>query len=402
MKSRSSPGQVPPPPAISLIAHRNRKKLYRAETTTMDVDERFDVTAVIGRGSYGVVCRCDDAVTGGKVAIKKIERVFSDLIDGRRIWREVVVLRLLRDARARNVMHVSHLLQPTEELSSFQDLYLVCAHYTGDLASMTPKTLPVTAAARMPTLARPSASDGVRCVLADVLTAVADLHALGVIHRDIKPQNVLIDEWQVMHLCDYGLARGGVERVATLPAGFTDHVVTRWYRAPELLTMAPYHYPVDVFSVGCVAAEVLLKRPLFGGRDYMDQLRLVVLGLHPDERELDMSFITSEPARRFIQGCYKRGAAPMSAEERLKTAGASNSVTQLILTLCAFNPTTRPSASESLEHPAIRELVAPHPEPDLLRPDPDQDWSLDALPEVSEARLRRAIWNEIQRTQSRR
>jgi serine/threonine protein kinase len=381
------------PPAVSLIAHRGSKKLYRAEATTMDVDERYDVVSVIGRGSYGVVVKCEDSVTQKRVAIKKIEHVFADLIDGRRIWRELCVLRLLRDAQARNVMLVSRLQQPTEDLSRFQDIYVVTDLYTGDLTSVPVSHLP--SIGGRTGSAKPNIGDGLRCVLADILTGVADMHALGIIHRDLKPQNVLADNQNRFYLCDFGLARGGLERVAALPTSFTDHVVTRWYRAPELLVMGAYHYPIDVFSVACVAAEVALKKPLFPGRDYLDQLRLVAGGVHP-EGDVDLSFIENETARRFIMGVYAKKPPPMSCEERLTAAHVPATVLRLIMDLCAFNPDDRPSASQALEDPLLCDLVVPHPQRELLAPRSDHDWSIDALPEVPEARLRRMLWSELQ------
>jgi serine/threonine protein kinase len=394
VRSRSSP-QATAPPAVSLIAHRGNKKLYRVNTSTMDIDDRYDVVSVLGRGSYGVVAKCDDSISGQALAIKKVEHLFSDLIDGRRIWREIVVLRLLREAKARNVIELKSLMRPSEEMSKFQDLYIVTPLYDGEVTSILPSTLANVAQLRT-RAPRPTASDGLRCVLADMLTGLADLHAIGVVHRDIKPQNILVDSNQCMRLCDFGLARGGVERMSTVPANLTDHVVTRWYRPPELLIMAGYHYSVDVFGAGCVAGEVLLKKPLFQGRDYLEQLRLVVLGLHPDG-DVDTTWIKVESARRFINGCYRKSGPSQSTYERLVAGGATSTVANLIVSLCAFNPAERPTASAALGSIAIRDLVVPHPDKDLLQPSATQDWSIDALPEVPEPRLRRAIWDEILR-----
>jgi serine/threonine protein kinase len=95
-------------------------------------------------------------------------------------------------------------------------------------------------------------------------------HAYGIVHRDLKPANLLVTKNCDLVISDFGLAR-------QMPEGpMTEHVVTRWYRAPELMLSADGNYTqaVDVWSVGCVLAELLGRSPLFAGRDFMQTVEM--------------------------------------------------------------------------------------------------------------------------------
>lgn len=135
--------------------------------------------------------------------------------------------------------------------------------------------------------------DHIRYILYQVLCGLLYMHSAGVIHRDLKPANILLNEDVSVKICDFGLAReytqlSGVtkptsstkskeESLSSLQRTLTHHVVTRYYRAPELLVLTDYHQSADVWSIGCIAAELLQmikdnqtnyreRHPLFPGR----------------------------------------------------------------------------------------------------------------------------------------
>ena len=105
------------------------------------------------------------------------------------------------------------------------------------------------------------------------------IHSCKVLHRDLKPSNLLVNSNCDLKICDFGLARGvdfSEEEGRAETMLLTEYVVTRWYRAPEImLACHEYSYPIDVWSVGCIFAELILRKPLFPGDDYIDQVRQI-------------------------------------------------------------------------------------------------------------------------------
>jgi serine/threonine protein kinase len=215
------------------------------------------------------------------------------------------------------------------------------------------------------------------------------MHSMGVIHRDIKPSNILLNEASDVYVCDFGLARGGIDRFLEA-TDLTDYVVTRWYRPPELLLMCKYHFPVDVWTVGCVLAECVLQRPLFAGRDYVHQLQLVVQTV--DVRSIEFVKESSSAAVPFLTELMQRNRRPISKIDGLSVLQPEG--VDLLEKLLLFNPNERITAKEALLHPFFRESSAS----DALRvyPSPSNfDFSFDLTSDFSECQLRRKIWEEI-------
>jgi serine/threonine protein kinase len=205
----------------------------------------------------------------------------------------------------------------------------------------------------------------VRYLLYQLLRGLKYLHSAGVIHRDLKPGNLLLNANCDLKISDFGLARtvepdGGAQ--------LTQYVVTRWYRAPELLLMtSSYTAAVDVWSVGCIFAELLLRAPLFKGTSQVHQLQLILARLGPDcikgSLEAPLQPILKLLARAQLAG---RERGPLSEDGRplrallpsLCAAGHD-----LLSRLLKFDPRERMSAAEALAHPYFADLHDEDAEP---------------------------------------
>ena len=124
-----------------------------------------------------------------------------------------------------------------------------------------------------------------------ILKGLKYIHSAHVIHRDLKPSNLLLNSNCDLKICDFGLARGTKEEA---DYELTEYVVTRWYRAPEVMcSCQEYDHKIDVWSVGCILAELHGRKPLFPGDDYIKQMNLIFGVLGTPSKE-DMKFITND------------------------------------------------------------------------------------------------------------
>eukprot|EP00879_Flechtneria_rotunda_P015881 GHRR01016608.1.p1 GENE.GHRR01016608.1~~GHRR01016608.1.p1 ORF type:complete len:232 (+),score=61.44 GHRR01016608.1:348-1043(+) len=182
----------------------------------------------IGKGAYGIVCSARNLDTNDKVAIKKITNCFDNAVDAKRILREVALLSHLRHE---NVMSLRDVVPPANP-SNFKDVYLVYDLMDTDLHQII----------RSPQQLSP---DHISYFVYQVLRGLKYIHSANVLHRDLKPSNLLVNANCDLKICDFGLARGaGVEEQAAM----TEYVVTRWYRAPELLLSCnDYTAAIDVW-----------------------------------------------------------------------------------------------------------------------------------------------------------
>ncbi|WAR02556.1 MK03-like protein [Mya arenaria] len=143
-------------------------------------------------------------------------------------------------------------------------------------------------------------NDHVCYFLYQILRGLKYIHSANVLHRDLKPSNLLLNTTCDLKICDFGLAR--VADPDHDHTGFlTEYVATRWYRAPEImLNSKGYTKSIDVWSVGCILAEMLANKPLFPGKHYLDQLNLI-LGVIGSPSQEDLNCIINEKARGYIQ-----------------------------------------------------------------------------------------------------
>ena len=114
-----------------------------------------------------------------------------------------------------------------------------------------------------------------------LLRGLLFLHSADIMHRDIKPCNLLVNTNCDLRICDFGLARGidhslFVDQEQEFNNAITKYVVTRWYRAPEIVLISKnYDESIDLWSVGCVFAELISRQPLFPGKNHLNQVQLI-------------------------------------------------------------------------------------------------------------------------------
>jgi serine/threonine protein kinase len=103
----------------------------------------------------------------------------------------------------------------------------------------------------------------VQFFLYQILRGLKYVHSAGIYHRDLKPRNLLVNSNCDLKICDFGLARADIEQLQTSQTALTDYIATRWYRAPEvILSWRKYTAAIDVWSVGCILAELIIRKPL--------------------------------------------------------------------------------------------------------------------------------------------
>lgn len=196
-----------------------------------------------------------------------------------------------------------------------------------------------------------------RFILHQILKAIKYIHSGNVIHRDMKPSNILLDGNCHVKLCDFGLARS-ISPDSNAPNEInpimTDYVATRWYRAPELLLGSTrYTKGIDIWAVGCILGEMIEGKPVIPGKSTIDQLELVLKFTGKPNAE-DIEAIKSRYAAQML-GSIKQDPVPLQTLLPKADAQALDFLRQCL----QFNPDKRASAGELLEHPYLAEFHDP-------------------------------------------
>uniref|UniRef100_A0A7I4F5E5 Protein kinase domain-containing protein n=2 Tax=Physcomitrium patens TaxID=3218 RepID=A0A7I4F5E5_PHYPA len=280
----------------------------------------FEKLDKIGQGTYSNVYKARDLETGKIVALKKVRFDNLEPESVRFMAREIQVLRRLDHP---NVVKLEGLV--TSRMSC--SLYLVFEYMEHDLAGL----------AACPGIMFTEAQ--VKCYMQQLLRGLEHCHRQGVLHRDIKGSNLLLDNSGVLKIADFGLATFfNPDQKQPL----TSRVVTLWYRPPELLLGATeYGVAVDLWSTGCILAELLAGKPIMPGRTEVEQLhKIFKLCGSPSEEYWKKSklphatiFKPQQPYKRCIQETFKEFPASSLA---------------LLDTLLAIEPADRGNASQAL------------------------------------------------------
>ena len=198
----------------------------------------------------------------------------------------------------------------------------------------------------------------VKCFAAQLLAGVRHMHQSWFIHRDIKTSNLLYSNSGKLVICDFGLARLEEEDSA---GTMTAYVVTRWYRAPELLYLKQYSEAIDIWSAGCIFAEILGRKAFLQGKNYQDQLNVIFQVVGPPT-EQDLEVVPNPEVRDYIRKMIKPGHKQVPLRDRFPKA--SDKALDLLHKMLAFNPHHRPSAADCLAHPYLSEYHDPEDEPE--------------------------------------
>ncbi|XP_020098066.1 mitogen-activated protein kinase 9-like isoform X1 [Ananas comosus] len=303
---------------------------------------RYQIQEVIGKGSYGVVGAAVDTHTGERVAIKKINDVFEHVSDATRILREIKLLRLLRHP---DVVEIKHIMLPPSR-REFKDIYVVFELMESDLHQVIKANDDLT-------------HEHYQFFLYQLLRGLKYIHTANVFHRDLKPKNILANADCKLKICDFGLARVAFND-APSAIFWTDYVATRWYRAPELCGsfFSKYTPAIDIWSIGCIFAEMLTGKPLFPGKNVVHQLDLMTDLLGTPSFET-ISRIRNEKARRYLSSMRKKPPVPFSH----KFPHVDPPALRLLEQLLAFDPKYRPSAEQALADPYFGGLASLDREP---------------------------------------
>ncbi|OMJ71086.1 hypothetical protein SteCoe_30790 [Stentor coeruleus] len=289
----------------------------------MDKYQKLDK---IGEGTYGVVYKARDTTTGELVALKKIRLEAEDEGIPSTAIREISLLKELKHpniVRLCDVIHTERKLTLVFEYLD-QDLKKLLDAYAGQGLDY----------------------GTIKSYLLQLVRGVVHCHSHRVLHRDLKPQNLLINREGSLKLADFGLARAFGIPVRS----FTNEVVTLWYRPPDVLMGSRnYNTSVDIWSVGCIFAELFNGTPLFQGTSHGDQLKKIfkVMGT-PNEETWPGISLLPEYNRNYDRypGENLRNLVP-----RIDDVGFD-----LLSRMLQMNPINRISAADALNHPYLRDI----------------------------------------------
>ena len=400
--------------------------------------DKYEPIKVLGSGSYGQVIEAMNKTTKKKVAIKRVTCLFEDLIDTKRILREITLLRFMKNQFIVELLNIIY----DKDDPFFDTIFLIFECLPSDLKKIIKSNLHLNML-------------DVKLLVYHILCGLKYIHSCAVLHRDLKPGNILLDDNYQIKICDFGLARcvnkeddddeitdsvvtnRTVDTTALLAKGnalnqyaqnkpkeddtkyeekkeekkegkkrppmlkdlkkqkqqqiLSVHVVTRWYRAPELILIeTDYSSAIDVWSVGCIFAELMMmikenaptfldRTPLFPGKfcfplsppgsnkvkvnefgfpnEKTDQLNVIfdVIGTPSEE---DMEFITDPNGILYLKSLKVRPKKNLKS----KFPGSTEDALDLLDRMLKFNPHKRITVNQALEHPFFTEVKDPNKE----------------------------------------
>ena len=376
------------------------------QSATRSEAERYTVHRRVGGGTYGEVWLATDLHTGGQVAIKRVRECFDTPCDTRMVMEE---LRILRRTRHPNIVKMNAVLAPADE-HLFEDLFLVLEAMDTDLEFVIHR-------------AGVQSLHSIQSIGLGIVAGLKHLHSQMILHRDLKPGNVLVSREGEVRLCDFGLSRaftdsewsqvnrcerrdlkrlrtGFIHSDRTMPSAssspepdpdgppvlgrrpLSGRIVTCDYRPPEVCLECGYGSALDMWSFGCVMAELCLvlvdantecheRHRLFERAAHEKQdtfpstatLRAIVRVLGTHHITASLGWLETSHNENALACMRKllaepRGAAYTSSRISKLMPGAPSTAIDLVRAVLTFDPARRPSAAAAMQHPFFRQVAA--------------------------------------------
>ncbi|KAL6623122.1 hypothetical protein ACP70R_018243 [Stipagrostis hirtigluma subsp. patula] len=306
--------------------------------------ERYERLGKIGEGASAVVYKARDRRTGETVAVKRLRGGAGALAEEEEtaFRREVACLEACRGHPSLVELRAAH-HEPGGGAGG-GEAFLVMEYVGPSLARVM----------REERGGRPFAEAEARRVMRRLLEGARAMHDLGVLHRDLKPDNVVVDGRGDVKICDFGLSRATAAGGGGGGAPYTSAVATLWYRAPEvILGSQDYDAGVDTWALGCIMAELLAGAPLFPGRSEMDQLNRVFDTVGMQDMRAWPGFARLPRAESAL---CRRSRPPSRLREMFPALSAAGF--DVLAGLLACRPDRRLTAAEALRRPWFADAIA--------------------------------------------
>lgn len=309
---------------------------------------KYEVLGIVGEGAYGVVLKCRHKETQEIVAIKKFKESDTDEVIRKTSMREVKILKMTKHL---NVVVLREAFRRKEKL------YLVFEYMDRSLLEIIEEN------------PQGISQEKIRLYTYQLLKATTYLHDRETLHRDIKPENLLVNKDDTQKLCDFGFAR---QFNNTMSEPLTNYVATRWYRSPELLQSSNYSYPVDIWAIGCIMAEMIDGNAQFPGDDLIDQLHVI----QKVRGQLTENLIAMKNRHPDLTGVqFRLNLNTLDTIEKKYRGKLDSKGMDLLDKFLKMDPNERIKAEDALEHPFF----------DCLRPRRKDDRITSAIIEKHRA-----------------
>lgn len=295
---------------------------------------RYTFRGILPSGAQGFVCSAYDEKCDKKVAIKKFKTPFGDPMFAKRVYREI---KLMKCVKHKNIITFLDSFSPQQNLNDFSDVYVVTELMDADLSKVIKEHIEINDVL-------------LSYIIYQICCGIHYLHSIGVIHRDLKPSNIGVNAARCeVKILDFGLARR--KDVFSM----SPYVTSRYYRAPEIVLGMNYEENVDIWSIGCIFAELVSGVPLFQGANLIDQWTKIILIMGTPNRIFMQKLESS--VRSYVESLPPYDGVPLWKifQDRLFPQ-SNNPVLQapvardLLSKMLVIDPDNRISVSEALQH----------------------------------------------------